>query len=122
MYEVTVNTHFSAAHRLKDYAGSCARVHGHNWEVEISLRGEQLDEQGILLDFRELKRRVKSVLERIDHADLNTVEPFDKLNPTSENIARYLFDWVSEEMDCESYEVSRVLVRETPGSSASYSR
>lgn len=122
MYEVGIKAHFSAAHRLIDYKGSCAAFHGHNWEIEVYVSGDSLDSIGILVDFRELKQRVNKVLEQVDHRDLNEVDPFQTLNPTSENIACYLFEEFSQRLDCDRYAVSRVVVHETPGSVATYSR
>jgi 6-pyruvoyltetrahydropterin/6-carboxytetrahydropterin synthase len=122
MYEVGIKAHFSAAHRLIDYKGSCASFHGHNWEIEVYVSGDTLDSVGILVDFRELKCSVSSVLEQVDHCDLNEVEAFRECNPTSENIARFLFDEFSQTLDCDRYSVSRVVVHETPGSVATYTR
>lgn len=120
MFEVSLKSHFSAAHHLKGYPGECAAFHGHNWEVEVFLRGSDLDETGILVDFRELKKAVEAVLEEIDHSDLNQVEAFKEQNPTSENIARFLYNELSESLNCDNYEMARVSVHETPGTTASY--
>ena len=120
MYELSVKTHFSAAHRLVGYAGQCANPHGHNWEVEIAVRGAQLNDLGILVDFRELKSAVREALQELDHCDLNSLPPFLKTNPTSENIARYLHERLSAKPISAGCRVSRVTVCETPGTAASY--
>lgn len=120
MFEVSIKSHFSAAHHLKGYPGSCAAFHGHNWEIEIFLRGNDLDDTGILVDFKDLKLAVGDVLESIDHSDLNEVEAFKDHNPTSENIARFLYGEFSMKLNCDRYRITRVSVHETPGTTASY--
>ena len=122
MYEVFIKTHFSAAHHLRNYTGKCANQHGHNWLVEVYCRCEELDGVGMAIDFVEMKRAVNELLESLDHKDLNELEYFQKHNPTSENLARYLFVQLSEELDEERVEVSKVVVYETPNCGASYSR
>ncbi len=120
MYELSIKTHFSAAHRLIGYAGQCANPHGHNWDVEIAVRGRTLNGIGILVDFRDLKGAVKDLMTELDHSDLNSLPPFMKDNPTSENIARYLHGRLSERMNAKDCRVFRVTVCETPGTAASY--
>jgi len=120
MYEVSITTHFSAAHHLKGYAGACSALHGHNWEVEVFVRGEKLNATGILLDFRKLKDAVGRLLKALDHADLNRLKMFEGANPTSENLARLLFAKLARKLNCAEYRVAKVTVRETPGSRASY--
>ena len=123
MFEVSVRSQFSAAHRLVGHAGACANVHGHNWEVEVFLAGETLNEIGVLLDFREIKNAVRDVLEPLDHKDLNALPAFGRqTNPTSENLARYLFEALAAGLDNSRCRVVRVRVSETPGTSASYGR
>jgi len=122
MYEVSARARFSAAHRLAGYKGACASVHGHNWEVEVFVRGEELDPTGILVDFRELKRAIGEALSVLDHADLNEVEVFRRQNPTSENIARFIYERLSAALDCDRYTVDRVHVGETPETGAMYTR
>ena len=120
MFEVSAHTHFSAAHRLIGYPGACARIHGHNWDVEVFLRGAALDELGILCDFRTLKTVLHDALEELDHADLNAVPAFAARNPTSEALARYLYDKLSAQLNTARCRVQRVAVSETPGTVASY--
>ncbi|MDD4872623.1 MAG: 6-carboxytetrahydropterin synthase QueD [Kiritimatiellae bacterium] len=120
VYELSVKMHFSAAHHLEGYNGKCAEQHGHNWEVEVFVTGNKLNNMGILIDFRLLKEMIREVLGGLDHADLNLLDPFRNTNPTSENIARFVFDELSVKMKNTGCEVSRVLIRETPETSASY--
>ncbi|MCX7830755.1 MAG: 6-carboxytetrahydropterin synthase, partial [Acidobacteria bacterium] len=82
MYELMVKLNFSAAHRVEDYPGNCERLHGHNWVVKIYAKKEELDNLGMVVDFRALKEKTKAVLSRLDHHFLNDVPPFDKINPT----------------------------------------
>ena len=120
MYELSVRTHFSAAHHLREYDGKCADPHGHNWQVEVFVCGEHLNCIGILVDYRLLKDAVKDVLSLLDHADLNAVQVFHHLNPTSENIASFLFHELSRKLNNDNYKVSRVAVGETPETTATY--
>lgn len=120
VFEVYVKTHFCAAHHLRGYPGDCARVHGHNWIIEVFVRCRELNEIGIAVDFREIKRAVKEVLSGIDHLDLNELPVFRDSNPTSENIARYLYRELSEAINTEEARVSKVKVCETPGAGAFY--
>jgi 6-pyruvoyltetrahydropterin/6-carboxytetrahydropterin synthase len=120
MFEVEVQTHFSAAHHLRNYQGACENPHGHNWEVVVHVRGEQLDEAGLLLDFKLLRSATKEILEELDHTDINTHEAFLVANPSSENISRYLHGKLSEMLDCARYGVYSVTVEETRGARATY--
>ena len=92
MFEISVETSFSAAHQLRGYQGSCSRLHGHNFRIRVSVLSDQLDEVGIGLDFRKLRAILEASTGRLDHQNLNEVPPFDRINPTSEHIARYLFE------------------------------
>ncbi len=120
MFEIGIQTHFSAAHHLVDYPGACVSPHGHNWGIEVFVRGETLDDLGFLVDFKALKASVQEVIEELDHTDLNAHEHFSVENPTSERIARFLYRRISSLIRNERYRVSRVSVHETPGSVASY--
>ncbi|HPD17317.1 MAG TPA: 6-carboxytetrahydropterin synthase QueD [Planctomycetota bacterium] len=112
---------FAAAHRLREYDGNCERLHGHNWRVDVTLRGHSLDRLGMLMDFREAKRLLHEVLEPLDHQCLNDVEPFRDMNPTTENIARTLFEALTERLP-QGIAVARVTAWESDGCGASYSR
>lgn len=120
MFEVSVRSHFSAAHRLRGYRGTCEALHGHNWEVEVFVRGRELDKIGIMVDFRDLKDALKTVLKGIDHTDLNMLGPFKRTNPTSENIARFLFRQLATRIKGRRYKMHRVCVRETPETGSCY--
>jgi 6-pyruvoyltetrahydropterin/6-carboxytetrahydropterin synthase len=96
MFEVTIEESFAAGHALRHYRGKCENVHGHNYRCQLTLEGEQLDSIGLLVDFVELKKVVHAVLDRMDHQWLNDFPPFDALNPSAENIAKYIFDEVAE--------------------------
>ena len=95
MFEVTIEETFAAGHALRNYRGKCENVHGHNYRCQVTLQGSQLDETGLLVDFVELKRVVHGVLDRMDHQWLNEFPPFDVLNPSAENMAKYIYDEVS---------------------------
>ena len=120
MYELFVRTHFSAAHLLRDYPGDCARTHGHNWTVEVSVHCTELNALGIGIDFKELRKLVNEVAHQLDHRDLNTCPPFDVQNPTSENIAAFFYRTLSERLKGREVSVSKVAVSETPDSGVVY--
>ena len=120
VFEVYVKTHFSAAHRLEGYPGDCARAHGHNWIVEAYVKCRELDQIGIGIDFRDIKKAVKEVLFGLDHFDLNDLEPFRTANPTSENVAKYIYQELSKKLNTDTAKVSRIKVCETPGAGAYY--
>ncbi len=120
MFELRIKTHFSAAHRLPGYEGSCADVHGHNWEVEVFVRGDRLNGIGMLIDFRQLRRQVGECLRRLDHSDLNELPEFASDPPTSEHIARYLFLALADRINDERCRIYRVTVWETHGAAASF--
>ena len=119
MYQVSVEQHFDAAHYLRDYQGKCDKLHGHRFKVVISLKAKKLNEIGLAYDFVELKRYLGEVLIQFDHTCLNDVPPFDKINPSSENIAITIYDQLKP---CFSGEVSLsgVQVWESPQSCITY--
>ena len=119
MFEVIVEASFAAAHSLRGYQGKCAQVHGHNFRVRVTAEGEQLDELGLLVDFTVLKGRLRQLVERLDHENLNEVPPFDVINPSTENIARYLAVEMQAGMP-EGVRVSSVWVQETDANVAVY--
>ena len=92
MYEISVREHFDAAHALRGYRGKCENLHGHRFEVVVTLRATELDEIGLAYDFTELKRHLREILARFDHTYLNDVPPFDKVNPSSENVATTIYE------------------------------
>src|SRR3989304_3981087 len=95
MYELSIDERFSAAHRLPGYPGACARLHGHNYRVRVTVRGEELNELGMLVDFGELKRICREILGELDHQLLNDLPEFQNQSPTSEHLARFVFEEVS---------------------------
>jgi 6-pyruvoyltetrahydropterin/6-carboxytetrahydropterin synthase len=119
-FEICVQTHFSAAHHLRGYAGNCEKPHGHNWIVEVRVECERLNDIGIGVDFRDVKAAVKSVLEVLDHTDLNTIPQFAQDNPSSENIAKYVYATLASKLACPGVRVARVSVGETPNSGVTY--
>ena len=121
MFVLNIVTDFASAHSLRNYPGDCARLHGHNWQVEVSVCSEVLDDSGIAIDFREIKKQTKLVIKRLDHQYLNEIKPFDVLNPTAENIAKYFFDEVGLLINNEDISVKEVLIWETPRSAVTYS-
>ena len=122
MYELKIITQFAAAHRLENFNGKCEALHGHNWKVEVFLAGERLDEAGLLVDFGVIKARTNALLEEVDHKYLNELEAFREQNPSSENLARYLFERLSTTLSRDGVRVSRVNVWESDNSCASYYR
>ncbi len=121
MFVLKIVTDFASAHSLRNYPGDCARLHGHNWQVEVSVCSEVLDDNGIAIDFREIKKQTKLVIKRLDHQYLNEIKPFDVLNPTAENIAKYFFEEVGLLINSENVKVKEVLIWETPRSAVTYS-
>jgi len=120
MYELKILTQFSAAHRLENFNGKCEALHGHNWKVEVFLQGRELDDAGLLMDFGVIKARVNEVLEEIDHKYLNELPAFKDQNPSSENLASYLFERLAGVLNRGGAQVSRVNVWESDTSCASY--
>jgi 6-pyruvoyltetrahydropterin/6-carboxytetrahydropterin synthase len=119
-FEVAVETHFSAAHALRGYPGDCARLHGHNWTVRASIRCRELDETDIGIDFRTVKGHLKAVLAGLDHANLNELPPFEKTNPSAENIAKYLYGELSRRVNADRIKIARISVLETADAAACY--
>jgi 6-pyruvoyltetrahydropterin/6-carboxytetrahydropterin synthase len=98
MFEITVQAGFSSGHYLRNYHGKCENPHGHNYRVLVTLIGEELDEAGMLLDFKELKHVLKPTVEYLDHFMINDLEPFDTVNPSAENLAKYFFEKTVEQV------------------------
>ncbi len=121
MFVLKIVTDFASAHSLRNYPGDCSRLHGHNWQVEVSVCSQVLDNNGIAIDFREIKKQTKLVIKRVDHQYLNEIVPFDVLNPTAENIAKYFFDEVGLLVNNENVKVKDVVIWETPRSAVTYS-
>ena len=96
MFEVTIEETFAAGHALRNYRGKCENVHGHNYRAEVTLRGAELDAIGLLVDFVELKRVMREVVEYLDHRFINDLPPFDVINPSAENMAKYFHDEIGK--------------------------
>jgi len=116
MYELMVEDTFDAAHQLRGYEGKCENLHGHTFKVQVFLKGNKLDKVGMLDDFRTIKEHLSEALKDFDHQNLNDLPPFKEENPTSENIARVIFERLKPKL-----KLSRVVVWESPTSKASYS-
>jgi 6-pyruvoyltetrahydropterin/6-carboxytetrahydropterin synthase len=124
VYEVTVEGRFSAAHNLRDYQGDCERLHGHNYQVRATVRVEQLGADGLGVDFRELKAALEEVLDELDHRYLNKdVADFAEggLNPTTENLAKLVFDRLAGKSLSNGARPRAVTVWESPGCSVTFS-
>ena len=119
MYELVVDSGFSAAHKLRGYEGACEHLHGHNWRVQIVLRSAGLDRLGMVMDFKKVKSRVDRILGELDHVYLNELGPFKEKNPTTENIAKEVFDRLSERLR-RGVRLARVTVWESDRCGASY--
>ncbi len=120
-YTLKVQVDFAAAHSLRDYPGDCARLHGHNWKVEVEVCALRLDAVGMGLDFRTIRRAAREVVDRLDHRYLNETPPFDELNPTAEHIAAYIFRELAARLNDGRVRVCAVTVWETDRASVRYS-
>ncbi len=122
MYEVSVDETFAAAHNLRNYHGKCEDLHGHNYKVRVVLAGKELDDTGLLYDFVHLKRVVQEVISGLDHKYLNELSPFDRLNPSAENIAKYIYERSSSQLPraANAASIASVTVWETETSAATY--
>ena len=120
MYDIFIKTHFSGAHHLRDYPGECEKPHGHNWKVEVTVRATQLDQCGMGIDFKVLKKTVKEVIDQLDHNDLNTLPAFQEKNPSSEHIAEFIFAKVKALLSSDNYSLYSVTVLETDNQGLTY--
>ncbi|MEN8140297.1 MAG: 6-carboxytetrahydropterin synthase QueD [Thermodesulfobacteriota bacterium] len=120
MFDIFIKTHFSAGHHLRDYPGDCEKPHGHNWHVEVTVRAHELDELGMGVDFRTVKNAVSQVMDDLDHRNLNEHPAFLDKNPSSENIAAYIFAQLRGPLSAQRYNLHSVLVGETPGTGVIY--
>lgn len=120
MYELMIETSFSAAHQLRGYMGKCEQLHGHNWKVQVHVTAEKLNQIDIAIDFHELKRLTNEIISPLDHTFLNDIFPFTEKNPSSENIAKWIYDCLKKKINNENIEVSAVTVWESDTASATY--
>ena len=121
LFEVMIERNFSSAHQLRGYKGKCENLHGHNYKIEIYARGRELDNIGLLVDFGELKEAADEVVAYLDHRNINELPPFDEeLNPSAENLARYILERVASRVGDDRVSVYKVRCFETPTSVATY--
>jgi len=113
LYTLKVVTEFAAAHTLRDYPGACSRMHGHNWKVEVEVKATSLDDVGMGVDFKVIKQAAKQLGGELDHRYLNEIAPFDKINPTAENIACHLYTGLAKQLNTETLQVCAVTLWET---------
>ena len=118
--DVFIKTHFSGGHHLRCYPGNCENPHGHNWKVKVTVRAEQLDHLGMGIDFKVLKNTVNTVVDELDHKDLNEHPAFVAINPSSEHISMYLFKTLEPLLKTERYFLYSVEIRETDSSGVIY--
>lgn len=120
MYDIFIKTHFAGAHHLRDYPGDCEKPHGHNWKVDVTVRATELDQCGMGIDFKILKKTVKEVIDQLDHNDLNTLTAFLEKNPSSEHIAEFIFSKVKALLSSDRYSIYSVKVMETDTQGLTY--
>lgn len=120
MFELTTIVDFEAAHCLRDYPGKCSRLHGHNWQVEVTVAGTKLNELGLLIDFRDLKAEVQKILQQLDHYYLNELPAFQQINPSAENIAKYLYEELAASEVFAELKLKTIKVWESPRSAVTY--
>lgn len=121
MYQISVERHFDAAHSLRGYRGKCEALHGHRFKVVVKVKSSAVDNIGIAYDFTELKQHLEAILARFDHTCLNDVAPFDKINPSSENLAATIYDELRLRLAGAPVSLSSVEVWESPESGVAYS-
>ncbi|MEW6601706.1 MAG: 6-carboxytetrahydropterin synthase QueD [Nitrospirota bacterium] len=120
MFDLTIEVQFSAAHQLRGYKGKCEAMHGHNWRVQVTVSSEKLDELDMVLDFHELKSITNEVVAPLDHSLLNEVFPFTEINPSSENIAKWIYESLRKKLLKKNCTITSVTVWENETSSATY--
>jgi len=122
MFQVSVDETFSAGHALRGYKGKCENVHGHNYKVRVTLEGPELDSIGLLYDFTHLKQVIRDVTRGVDHRFLNDQAPFDVINPSAENLAKYFYDETTRQMNAapNGARITSITIWETDTTSATY--
>lgn len=121
MYKLMIESSFSSAHQLRGYKGKCENLHGHNWKVQVYVTSNQLNEIDLVIDFHEVKDMTNQIISKLDHTMLNNVYPFTEINPSSENLARWIFESLKEKMAGYSViKISAVTVWESATASATY--
>ncbi len=121
MFMIFIKTHFSSAHYLRNYPGNCEHLHGHNWDVTVTVKSETLNEIDVAMDFRDLKRIVAEIMKELDHKNLNELEAFSERNPSSERLAQFIYERLQKKLDSfPGVSPHSVEVRETPSSGVIY--
>lgn len=120
MFEISAEYFFAAGHALRGYKGKCENVHGHNYKIQVTVAGERLNSIGLLMDFVDLRGAIKALADRLDHHFLNDLPPFDQLNPSAENLAKYFCDGLEPRVREQGARVRSVVVWETDTTSATY--
>jgi 6-pyruvoyltetrahydropterin/6-carboxytetrahydropterin synthase len=121
MYQISVELDFDAAHALRGYKGKCEALHGHRFVVVVKIKASKLNDIGIAYDFADLKKHANEIIDRFDHSYLNEIPPFDKINPSSENIAYTIYNELKPKLAGSAVSLSVVEVWESPQSGATYS-
>lgn len=121
LYTLKIVLDFAAAHSLRDYPGACSRLHGHNWKVEAEVVATRLNDVGMGIDFKTIRTATREITERLDHQNLNEISPFDKINPTAENIAAYFYNELAKILNDDRVKVSSITIWETERASVRYS-
>ncbi|VAW71823.1 6-carboxy-5,6,7,8-tetrahydropterin synthase [hydrothermal vent metagenome] len=120
-YTLKIVTDFASAHTLRDYPGACSRMHGHNWKVELEVQSTQLNEMGMAIDFKAVKKATIEVCDLLDHRYLNDIEPFTEINPTAENIAAWIYHETAKKLNTDTINVSALTLWETERACVRYS-
>lgn len=120
LYTIKIITDFAAAHLLRGYAGECSRLHGHNWKVEVEVIAKDLNEVGMGMDFKDIKASTRELIGSMDHRNLNDLPPFDKINPTAENIAAHIYKTLAAKLNNEQARVSAITIWETERACVKY--
>lgn len=121
LYTLKVHAQFCSAHALRDYPGDCRRLHGHNWKVETEVTARVLDDIGIAIDFKAIKAATRQLADSLDHRFLNDIEPFERINPTAENLAAWFYRQLSKNLNGKGVSVSAVTLWETDNACVRYS-
>ena len=120
MFKLVVKKEFSSAHILHGHPGNCKRMHGHNWLVEAEVQGDNTNEIGMVIDFKDIKNNLKEIISMLDHQFLNDLEPFINENPTAENISKYIYKELSNNINTDNIKVSKIKLWETSNSAVTY--
>jgi 6-pyruvoyltetrahydropterin/6-carboxytetrahydropterin synthase len=120
MFDIFTKAHFSSGHHLRNYPGNCEKPHGHNWKVKVTVRATELDELGMAVDFTVVKKELNAIMDELDHINLNEHPAFLEQNPSSENIAIFIFERLKETLTSDRYHPYSVTVLETDKSGVTY--